>query len=144
MPSASDQVKDALGATSLLLVFVSVLFNAKYAEIRKWLATTLPDTGPKDVSVWRDEILHCLVSDLGPLLAVSGSATIIFIPVVKTILMTRGLAYWDNLDFAVTTFLFVFVAMAGLSTWAAYRMWQLWGKVRAADAELRRTSGQRV
>jgi hypothetical protein len=135
--AAADQVKDALGSTSLLLVFVTVLFNAKYADIRAALASSMPTTGPADVKTWREDIWDCLRFHLGPVLVVSTGAAIIFLPVVKTIVTQRPLAYWDNLDFAVTTFLFVFVVVMGMAAWAIYRAVALFGRVREADAYLK-------
>ena len=138
MPAA-DQVKDALGATTVLLVFVTVLFNAKYAQIRERLASSRP-AAPAAVRPWRQAIRDCLLFDVGPVLLVSGGATVIFVPVVKTILAERKLAYWDNLDFGATTFLFVFVVVGGLAVWSAARAWQLYAKYREASAYLRKNA----
>jgi hypothetical protein len=132
---SSDQVKDALGSTTVLLVFVTVLFNAKYAEIRAKAASSRP-AAPAAVRAWRQELWDCLVYHLGPVLLVSAGATLVFLPVVKTILTERKPAYWDNLDFGATTFLFVFVVVAGLAGWAAIRACQLFGKYREASAYL--------
>lgn len=134
---ASDQVKDAIGATSVLLVFVTMLFNAKYAEIRKTLGTSMPRTGPNDVRQWRNEIVNCLVSHMLPIVLVSTGATLIFLPVVNTIRLQRTVAYWDNLDFAVTTFVFVFLVIFGLSVWALFRTGTLLLKIRKANVSLK-------
>jgi len=132
----ADQIKDAVGSTSVLLVFVTVLFNAKYAEIRARVASTRPER-PADVRAWRQEVWDCLIYHLGPVLLVSGGATLVFLPVVKTILSERKPAYWDNLDFGATAFLFVFVVVAGLAGWAIMRASQLVAKYREANAYLR-------
>jgi len=65
----ADQIKDAVGSTSVLLVFVTVLFNAKYAEIRARVASTRPER-PADVRAWRQEVWDCLIYHLGPVLFV--------------------------------------------------------------------------
>jgi len=135
----TDQVKDALGSTTLLLVFVTVLFNAKYAEIRGKVTSTRPGT-PAAVRAWKQELWQCLVYHLGPVLLVSFGATVIFLPVVKTLLTERKPAYWNNLDFGATTFLFVFIVVAGLAGWAAIRSVQLFGKYVDAEAYLRRNA----
>ncbi len=53
----------------------------------------------------------------------------------KYILTERKPAYWDNLDFGATMFLFVFVVVASLAGWATTRAWQLLAKLREADAD---------
>jgi hypothetical protein len=132
-----DQVKDALGATTVLLVFVTVLFNAKYPEIRARAKSTRPET-PTAVRQWKQDLWDCLIFHVGPVLVVAGGAAVIFLPVVKTIVTERPRGYWDNLDFGATTFLFVFVVVTGLALWAGWRAWQLWRKYRAAVGFLAR------
>jgi hypothetical protein len=126
--AVADQVKDAVGSTSLLLVFVTVLFNAKYAEIRSTAALPRPSR-PAEQDQWRQTLRDCLVAHVAPLLVVAAGATAIFLPVVVNILTHRQLAYWDNLDFGATTFVFVFIVVTGLALWALWRAVQLLGKI---------------
>lgn len=112
MPELESEITTAFQATSLLLVFVSVLFGLRYPQIRADINTEIPE-GAKAKKSHRRLLRNSIVLNCLPVVLVTGMTFYLFLPTLLRIWESSHFEPW-HFSFVWTSF--VLVAMLVLLT----------------------------
>jgi hypothetical protein len=117
------EIQMAFQATSLVLVFVMVLFDLRYRQIQSDLQEFIP-AGEEAKRDLMGKLRRSLLVNCGPLLLVNGGASYLFLPLFVRILGESRFEPW-NFDLSRTSFVFIALLVFGFFLWSAYLAVQL-------------------
>jgi hypothetical protein len=129
VPSLADRIKDSFDAASLLLVFVTVLFGIRYAEVHQLLDASA-EQNPKARSRQRANIVSGIVGKLAPFLVLAMLPAFIFLPTTVEAIRSSDFHLW-NFDLVVTGFVAVACLMWGFVLWGIHTLYLLARKWRS-------------
>lgn len=118
MDNLSLDIQEAFDVISLILVFVTILFDLRYPRIQSDLRKEIPD-GEKARQQLRRELRQNLLTNCVPLLMINGIASYLFLPLLVRILSESHLDLW-GFDFARTAFVLVAVLVTIFFLWSVY------------------------
>jgi hypothetical protein len=116
MQGLDEEIATAFQATSLVLVFVTVLFGIRYERIRTDIRKPVPP-GPEDRRDHRHRLYRSLVANCGPLLLVNGLSSWLFAPLLVRVIKASRFAVWD-FDFARTSFVLIAMFVGFFFVWS--------------------------
>lgn len=116
MHDVDQEISIAFQATSLILVFVTVLFGIRYDRIREDIRKEKP-AGKLGITDHRRYLLRSLAANCGPLLLVNGLASWLFAPLFLRVLGESSFALWD-FDFARTSFVLIALSVVFFFVWS--------------------------
>jgi hypothetical protein len=133
MHGLDEEITTAFQATSLILVFVTVLFGIRYERIRTDIRKPVPP-GPEDRRDHRRWLFRSLVANCGPLLLVNGLSCWLFAPLLLRVLKQSRFAVWD-FDFARTSFVLISLFVAVFFAWSCVLTIQMARRIMATLRE---------
>lgn len=123
MNDLDQEIQTAFQATSLILVFVTVLFGLRYPQIRDDIEEEIP-AGQDARKRLRKKLCKSFLVNCGPLLLMNGAASYLFSPLFIRVLRRSRFQVW-GFDFLRTSFLFIVVLVFIFFLWSAYLGLQL-------------------
>jgi hypothetical protein len=136
MPAAEESMGDldqeiryAFDATSLLLVFVAVLFGTRYPQITEDLQLRPIGGGAHAKQKLRDHLARSLFVNCLPLAVVNGVVFYLFLPLVARIVGESRFDPW-GFDFARTAFLVVAGLVLVFFVWSVFLAVRFGGRIR--------------
>lgn len=118
MHQLDEEIRTAFQATSLVLVFVTVLFGLRYDQIKKDIDTEI-STGEHGRRDDRHRLIRSLGANCLPLLVVNALASYLFGPLFLRILTESRFVLW-NFDFARTAFVLISIFVFFFLLWSCY------------------------
>ena len=123
MSELDEEIRAAFEATSLILVFVTVLFGLRYPQIQRDIRAEIP-VGDKAKGRHREKLWQSLLVNCIPLLLINGAASYLFLPLFARVLQESHLELW-NFDFSRTSFVFIALVVFVFFLWSSYLAVQL-------------------
>jgi hypothetical protein len=127
MSELNEEIRAAFEATSLILVFVTILFDLRYPKIQRDIRVEIP-SGDKAKGRHREKLWQSLLVNCAPLLLINGAASYLFLPLFIRVLQESHLELWD-FDFSRTSFVFITLVVFVFFLWSGYLMVQLVGRM---------------
>jgi len=138
MNTINQEINTAFQATSLLLVFISVLFGLRYRQIKEDIAAPIhiPPEKLKDLHIrlWRSLLINCL-----PIVVISGFIVYLFLPLFIKVCSKSRFAPW-SFDLARTSFVFVAVLVFLFFLWSVYLAVRLSGRIAKIRQDIAKES----
>lgn len=116
MNTLNQEINTAFQATSLLLVFVTVLFGLRYPKILDNIKEEIP-AGPDAKKKHKERLRRSLLSDCGPILIISGVISYLFLPLFVKVCSESHFELWD-FDFARTSFFIIALLVFIVFLWS--------------------------
>lgn len=123
MNDLDQEIQRAFQATSLILVFVTVLFGLRYPQIQDDIEEEIP-AGQDAKKRLRKKLCKSLLVNCGPLLLINGAASYLFSPLFMRVLRRSRFELW-SFDFSRTSFVFIVVLVFVFFLWSGYLAAQL-------------------
>jgi hypothetical protein len=117
MGSLDQQIATAFQASSLVLVFVTVLFGLRYDQIQKDVRKEIPARDPELKCYKCDLLIESLILKCGLLVLVNGATVYLFLPLAVRIMCQSRFDPW-NFDFARTSFLLIAALVFAYFIWS--------------------------
>jgi hypothetical protein len=127
MSELNEEIRAAFEATSLILVFVTILFDLRYPKIQRDIRAEIP-LGDKAKGRHREKLWQSLLVNCAPLLLINGAASYLFLPLFIRVLQESHLELWD-FDFSRTSFVFITLVVFVFFLWSGYLVVQLVGRM---------------
>ena len=105
MNDINEEIRLAFDAMSLLLVFVTVLFDIRYKVIQKEIEKSIPE-GDKAKKQLRRELIRGILINSAPLVVITGGISYLFSPLLRKVIEQSKLNIW-NFDFFRSSFVFI-------------------------------------
>jgi len=116
-------ILDAMQATSVILVFVTLLFGLKYSIIKADIEKEVPGAGEIAKKNEKQRLKSSFIVNCLPQLILFGVSSYIFLPLTVKIIQSSKFDLW-NFDVLSTAFVSVV-----LWVWALF-LWSLWLSVK--------------
>jgi hypothetical protein len=126
-------VLEAFEATSLILVFVTVLFNLKYQNIINDLNSDI-ESGKRAKEKQKKQFIRSFLINCCPPLLLNCSALYLFSPLSLKIIRTTNFKIW-GFDFLPTAFMFVVIWVGVFFVWTVYLSFKMLVKIYNIDTK---------
>lgn len=123
MNALDQEIQTAFQATSLILVFVTVLFGLRYPQIQRDIGKETP-VGEKAKARLREDLWKSLLVNCTPLLVINGAASYLFSPLLVRVVRGSRFEVW-SFDFSRTSFVFIALLVLVFFLWSCYLAAQL-------------------
>ena len=121
---------DLLSSISVILVFLTFLFNAIEKEVNEIIAERKPEIAQKAKrSQFEDRLRKLLWLKVLPITIIYIVVFYSLLPEAISILMTSCFSFWD-FDELTTIFIFIEIGLLGLTFYAVSKLWQVIVKFR--------------
>ena len=114
-----EQILNAIQATSVILVFVTLFFSMKYPEIMKSINKNHPVAGEVAMKNAKDELKSSFFVNCLPQIVVNTIFGYLFLPISIKVIQNSVFKIW-NFDFLPTAFIFIVVWIWVLLIWNIY------------------------
>lgn len=132
-----SDINNAISALSLLFVFLTVLFNIRYNEIKemlcKYKTRDIPKVGDSRREKFLDKIRWFYIWNCLPQIIIELLIIIISIPYIRKIKENCQWNYW-NLHFSSTAFVIIFILILVLTAWSWVLARQIFQKCKFLPA----------
>ena len=118
MNDINEEIRLAFDAMSLLLVFVTVLFDIRYKVIQKEIEKSIPE-GDKAKKQLRRELIRGILINSAPLVVITGGISYLFSPLLRKVIEQSKLNIW-NFDFFSSSFVFIVLLIFLFFLWSCY------------------------
>ena len=118
MNDINEEIRLAFDAMSLLLVFVTVLFDIRYKVIQKEIEKSIPE-GDKAKKQLRRELIRGILINSAPLVVITGGISYLFSPLLRKVIEQSKLNIW-NFDFFRSSFVFIVLLIFLFFLWSCY------------------------
>jgi len=129
MGDLDEGIRAAFEATSLLLVFVAVLFGVRYPQITKDLEEEPKEESAEAKGTLRHQLCTSLLANCLPLVVIDGAVFYLFLPLAVRIVRESRFDAW-GFDFARTTFLVIAGLVLLFFVWSVYLAVQLARRIK--------------
>jgi len=131
MDNISLEIQNISDLTSLILVFVTVLFGISYPQVQDDISEEIPPRS-KAQKRHRTHLLRSLFRNGVPVFVVSGFTLFLFLPLAVRIVQNYQFTIWD-FDFSASAFMFVVFLVMLLFGWCSYLCIRLVIRIRKCD-----------